>query len=484
MMFFRAAASTPSRFAAKRSQRAWHNDGIGEMASRALPWSRMRQKSSSAVRASAVRSASAQGSQVDLSFMDGSAFRFHSLWLHDACRNPAYVSKSAGERILSADPVVTNVPSTLSPRGIALDGDGGISISWQDTALADSTFDGDFLRTYADIVAEPLAAADKPAIATDVDVAWLKPYSGYPGAPAPRVNEMKLWKNNTDVIFGRYPYASLEEPSTNLEMMQSLLRDGAVIIQGVPDTNGPKYLNEFTENYAGALQKDPARAEANWLIATKDNAQSISYNAHLRLNNHTDQSIPSHGAVGLLLAVHYIKGHGTNTLVDGIAVGEALRERDPEAFSLLSTEFVDAERDYIASRSDAAQNHTNSLLISTRYPLLQTDESGGLWRVQYNEVFRTPCRLPYDKFMPWYSAFRKYVNMLHDNEFEIHIEMREGEILLIQNWRVMHGRAGFQSPERTLVGGTITRENFYSKACQLLCRQYGLEPFQVHAQHL
>eukprot|EP00971_Amphidinium_carterae_P112029 2219016-Amphidinium_carterae.1 len=73
--------------------------------------------------------------------------------------------------------------------------------------------------------------------------------------------------------------------------------------------------------------------------------------------------------------------------------------------------------------------------------------------------------------------------MLHSPEFERRIQMRAGELLLLQNWRILHGRAGYQSPNRTLVGGTITRENFYSKACQLLCKKYDLEPYQLHLQH-
>lgn len=442
-----------------------------------------RQKSSAAILASTVQSAVAEGPNVNLSFKDGATYRFHALWLHDACRDPSYVSKAAGERILAMDPVVTQCPAGLMPKTISIEDSGMLRISWDNENLADSTFDGEFLRTYAPIVGKKLNTVEETADPVEVDVSWLRPYSGFPGTQAPDVSQMRLWKNDLNVLFGRYSYPSLKNAGVNLDMMKSLVRDGAVIIQDVPEAKGPEYLNEFTEEHAGALQKDPARAEANWLIATKDGAQSISYNAGLRLNNHTDQSIPSHGAVGLLLAVNYIKGHGTNTLVDGIAAGEALRERNPEAFRLLSSECVDAERDYIASRVDASQNHTNSLLISTKYPLLQADENGALWRVQYNEVFRTPSMLSYEKFMPWYSAFREYVNMLHSEEFEIHIPMKEGEIMLIQNWRVLHGRAGYQSPERTLVGGTITRENFYSKACQLLCRQHGIQPFQIHAQH-
>jgi len=73
--------------------------------------------------------------------------------------------------------------------------------------------------------------------------------------------------------------------------------------------------------------------------------------------------------------------------------------------------------------------------------------------------------------------------MLHSPEFERVVEMQKGQAVLMQNWRVLHGRAGFQSPDRTLVGGTITRENFYSKACQLISRVHGVQPYQIHVSH-
>ena len=42
---------------------------------------------------------------VDVSFTDGSTFRFHSLWLRDACRDAHHVAAQAGEKILTATPV-------------------------------------------------------------------------------------------------------------------------------------------------------------------------------------------------------------------------------------------------------------------------------------------------------------------------------------------------------------------------------------------
>lgn len=68
----------------------------------------------------------------------------------------------------------------------------------------------------------------------------------------------------------------------------------------------------------------------------------------------------------------------------------------------------------------------------------------------------------------WYAAFSKFVSMLHSDEYQRTVEMEAGNILLMNNWRTLHGRAGGRaSPNRHLVGGTITRENVYSVAEQL-----------------
>ena len=69
--------------------------------------------------------------------------------------------------------------------------------------------------------------------------------------------------------------------------------------------------------------------------------------------------------------------------------------------------------------------------------------------------------------------------MLHSEEYEVPVEMKEGTLLLMHNWRTLHGRAGGKaSPDRTLVGGTITREAFYAKARQLMRSERGVD---IHA---
>ena len=58
--------------------------------------------------------------------------------------------------------------------------------------------------------------------------------------------------------------------------------------------------------------------------------------------------------------------------------------------------------------------------------------------------------------------------MLHNPKYERTVDMAEGNLLVMNNWRTLHGRAGGRaSPNRHIVGGTVLREAIFSKAMGL-----------------
>ena len=70
---------------------------------------------------------------------------------------------------------------------------------------------------------------------------------------------------------------------------------------------------------------------------------------------------------------------------------------------------------------------------------------------------------------PRYAAFSKFVELVHSPEYERSVPMEKGHLLVMNNWRTLHGRAGGQaSTDRHVVGGTILREAVYSRARALL----------------
>jgi len=376
-----------------------------------------------------------------------------------------------------------DVSNFRAERAETVDGGDKALLAWNDGHSG--ALDASFLKAYAPQVAETIETSCESS--TGLDVSWLEPYmSGT--CPAPTEEQLSIWAGPDGEDFLVMPYEKAITPEGNLELIQRILRHGAVKVTGAPDP-GEERLRSFVYDCFGGLQKDPSRAEANWKIVRKEGAASVSYNPTVRLNNHTDQSLPNHGIPALLLAMHYAEGWGANTFVDGFAVAKALKERNPRGFELLTKYGNNQERDLLASRQDASQNHTDSMYLTSVAPIIQLDDAGEVKRIQYNEVFRTPATVPYSLFTEWYEAYLQFGTMLHSPEFEREMPMSEGDFFIMNNWRVLHGRAGShdgsgrgrQSPNRVLVGGTVTRESVFSKARALLLQ---LSPVPLHGPTL
>lgn len=407
---------------------------------------------------------------VDVVFNDGASFRFHALWLRDACSDANHVVADAGERILSMLPVNTGCDADLRATDCDIDETGGLIVTWSNHDTR-STFDAKRLRAFADVVAKPLVGSGAPPLAAPAK-AWLDPFTGYPDAPGQHPSQIDYFKNEDGVVFPSYDHdAVMTDPKLKLDVMRELMRVGAVLIDDVPENEvDSTTLHAFVDDVLGGMQKDPCRDERNWKIVKKADASSISYDPEKRLNNHTDQSVPPWGGTpALVLIMHYQKGSGCNTLVDGFKVAEDIRAADPEAFEMLTSYGSNQTRDFVSSRKDTTQSLNASLCVHKREPIIQIDDAGTIVRVQYNEVFRTPLELPFDVFPKWYAAYTKWVTMLHDQKYEVEVDMHAGKMLIFHNWRTLHGRAGGKaSKDRTLIGGTVTREAFYSRATELL----------------
>jgi alpha-ketoglutarate-dependent taurine dioxygenase len=422
-----------------------------------------------------------EGNIVQLGFTDGSTFDFHGLWLRDACRDAAVLSEIAGERYLERIPPTVGCTGKAKSVNITA---GNLEVVFDDdheeVEGKPLMFPGAFLRMYGPIVGRPCGGDTSEAHPESEKFAWLEPYSGYDKVPAPDPSSKKMWKNaGVPLDSGRDQFHHVDYESVvasdaaTLEMLQVLMKHGVVIIDNVPEAKDGSVVRSFADECLGGMQKDPARADPNWVIQRKESAVSVSYAQTNRLNNHTDQSVPAHGIPALLLAVHYVSGQGVNTLVDGYAAAQALRERDPAAFHMLSSYGNCQERDFIRSRVDSVQEGTQSMLISTKQPIIQLDDNGDVIRVQFNEVFRTPSTVSFKDFPEWYRAYGMWTQMINGPEFEVEVPINEGHILLIDNWRVLHGRAGKHcSPNRCIMGGTVVREAFHSKAIQLMGANY------------
>jgi gamma-butyrobetaine dioxygenase len=144
---------------------------------------------------------------------------------------------------------------------------------------------------------------------------------------------------------------------------------------------------------------------------------------------------------------------GENILVDGLRAAETLRRVDGAAFDLL-TRFPQAFR-FVDEDSDL-QAHQHVIAL---------DSDGRVAGVHFNERSAAPIDLPVEAVESWYHAYRRFAEILRAPEGEVRVRLDPGELLMMLNQRVLHGRAAFDAGagRRHLQGCYIDRDGIESR---------------------
>ena len=71
--------------------------------------------------------------------------------------------------------------------------------------------------------------------------------------------------------------------------------------------------------------------------------------------------------------------------------------------------------------------------------------------------------MTYEHTIRYYQAIKRLAKIIKDEKNEFWIKLKKGQILLIDNFRVLHGRSSF-SGDRALLTAYAPRDEFISKA--------------------
>jgi alpha-ketoglutarate-dependent taurine dioxygenase len=89
--------------------------------------------------------------------------------------------------------------------------------------------------------------------------------------------------------------------------------------------------------------------------------------------------------------------------------------------------------------------------------------------VHYNSRSIAPLRLAGRDARPFYAAYRCLASLLREPRFQLRISLRDGDLVMFDNQRTLHGRTAFSSARhpRHLRGCYLTRDSVYSEAALL-----------------
>jgi len=385
---------------------------------------------------------------VRVKWHDGHESTFHNLWLQDACRcvdcfHPDTLSYSGDSpaHAMSLDPIVS--------RAVVTD-DGSVEIDWGagDTGHR-SRFDAAWLRVHC----------------------WADPALEQ---PRPRT----LW--GADLELPRFGHAEIMgDDAALLAWSREMRRVGTALI-----VDTPRHEEGFRALLArvGPLRQRYHPTNVFTLDTGDDVAKKIQHSYQLGdLRNHTDlTAYDIQGGVQFLQCLTYEgehdPGEATSTIVDGFMISEVMRRDHPRWFDLLTRELIPTGRRRMTVEESLNKGESDSRKYEweayRHNHIINLDERGEVFQVRYNHNTRAPLDMDYDTVGEMLAAYREFTRLLEAREYNAKHLLAPGEVMTVDNWRILHGRTGIHSPtlHRVLLGAYLEEETWRSRHRLLVSR--------------
>ena len=188
--------------------------------------------------------------------------------------------------------------------------------------------------------------------------------------------------------------------------------------------------------------------------SNEDMADSAYTQEELRPHTDSTYSIDAPG-LQLLLCCDYKAKGGESIMVDGFNIAKVIKNDDKNLFDLMSR--IEVPGKYIG----------DGVMLEAKRPIFRLDNDK-LIQVSFNNYDRTEFRMDESLTVKFYEAIKKFDNLANSKEFQWRHILKPGELLIFNNWRILHGRGSFKG-KRKMAGCYINMEDFSSR-----CKTIGL----------
>ena len=261
-------------------------------------------------------------------------------------------------------------------------------------------------------------------------------------------NNIKIW-DKKDI--GEEIYTDFQNTITNdgfKEFLEKLYKFGFVVIQNCKTemSSVEKIANKIgyvRESIFGGL----------WSFESNSDMADSAYTQD-ELRPHTDSTY-SNDAPGLqlLLCCHYEATGGESIMVDGFKIAEKIYKENRDLYTLLSE--IEVTGQYIG----------DGVFLEAKRPIFKLNSNKELVQVSFNNYDRAAFRMDDEKTLKFYDAIREFDLIANNREYQWRHILKPGELLIFNNWRILHGRGSFKG-DRKMSGCYINKEDFDS-ACRM-----------------
>ena len=261
-------------------------------------------------------------------------------------------------------------------------------------------------------------------------------------------NNIKIW-DKKDI--GEEIYTDFQNTITNdgfKEFLEKLYKFGFVVIQNCKTemSSVEKIANKIgyvRESIFGGL----------WSFESNNDMADSAYTQD-ELRPHTDSTY-SNDAPGLqlLLCCHYEATGGESIMVDGFKIAEKIYKENKDLYTLLSE--IEVTGQYIG----------DGVFLEAKRPIFKLNSNKELVQVSFNNYDRAAFRMNDEKTLKFYDAIREFDLIANNREYQWRHILKPGELLIFNNWRILHGRGSFKG-DRKMSGCYINKEDFDS-SCRM-----------------
>ncbi|XP_053245446.1 gamma-butyrobetaine dioxygenase [Podarcis raffonei] len=334
---------------------------------------------------------------------DGSKSLYPSVWLRDNCQCPECFLHSAKARKLLLENLDVNVGAknvTLAQR------EKKVCIVWPDDHT--SEFEAEWLKK---------RCFSEQARAKMQEELFL--------------SERQYWGSDLQL-----PTMAFEEvlhsDESAYKWLVTLKRTGIVLLTGAASRQGELLKLGQRIGFLRLTFYGPT-----WQVQDKADANNVAYTTE-KLSFHTDYPVLQFPpGIQLLHCIKQTSTGGESEVVDGFHVANQLKEQNPQAFQILTSTYVDF--------TDIGVDYCD-FSMQSKQKIIDVDEKGEVIRINFNNATRdTVFDIPAEKVKPFYAALKDYVDLLNSKDNKCIYKMKPGEIVVFDNWRLLHGRQSYEA---------------------------------------
>jgi len=239
----------------------------------------------------------------------------------------------------------------------------------------------------------------------------------------------KIWKANLEKL-PEFEWPQLGDKHVMKNALESYFIHGFCILQNTPTDRDS--LKQLSRRF-GYLRETNFGELFN--VETKPNPSDLAY-TDVALASHTDN--PYRNPVPGIQYLHCLKNEvagGLSTLVDGMAIAEALREENVQQADIL-------EQVNVRFRYEGP-----SAILEHHGPIIERDHEGFIRHIRLSSRLDYVPALDVETLTHFYAGRRRLHEMSNSEDFQISFPFRPGTLLMMDNYRLLHGRTAFNGAQ-------------------------------------